>query len=85
MKIKAIEDDDLREGDEFRFTNKPNCKASSTFIAVRNDEVVVTRRFSNLENLPDDTPVIAHWHGQYRTEGFQSTIGALKKKAVTSQ
>jgi hypothetical protein len=25
--------------------------------------------------------VLAHWHGQHRTDGFATTVGALKKLA----
>jgi hypothetical protein len=28
-----------------------------------------------------DTPVLAHWHGQYRTDGFSTTVAELKAKA----
>jgi hypothetical protein len=83
MKITACERDDLRDGEEFIFVKKPTVQAPSTFTAITDTEVIVTRRFSNLESLPDKTPAIAHWHGQYRTEGFLSTVGDLKKKSKT--
>jgi hypothetical protein len=83
MKITPCEKDDLRDGEEFIFVKKPTVQAPSTFTAVTNDEIIVTRRFSNIGHLPDATPVIAHWHGQYRTEGFLSTVGYLKKKSKT--
>jgi hypothetical protein len=31
--------------------------------------------------LPGSTAVIAHWHGQYRTEAFLSTVDDLKAMA----
>jgi hypothetical protein len=77
-----ITGDDLRDGDEFEFTNKPSNLASALFIAITDDEVIATREFSALGRLPDKTPVIANWHGQHRTDGFLTTVGELKKKAA---
>lgn len=73
---------DLRSGDEFEFTCNPNNRAASTFAALTSDDLLVTRRATALFDLPDDTPVLAHWHGQYRTDGFGMTVGMLKAKAV---
>ena len=82
MRVEAGEaEGDLRDGAEFRFVKKVNCQAPSTFTVVAQGMVIVTRRFSNLFKLPDDTPIVAHWHGQYRTEAFLSTLGKLKAKA----
>jgi hypothetical protein len=72
---------DLRPGAEFEFTSKPSNMAASTFTAVRPERVIVTRRFTSLESLPAETPVIAHWHGERRTDAFLSTVGELKAKA----
>jgi hypothetical protein len=83
MEIIPCEKEDLRDGAEFIFVKKPTVQAPSTFTAVRGDEVLITRRFSSFENMPDETPVIAHWHGQYRTEAFLSTVGELKRKSKT--
>jgi hypothetical protein len=47
-------------------------------------ELRVTRHASQLFDLPDRTPVLAHWHGQYRTDGFATTVGELKAKAKES-
>ena len=30
------------------------------------------------------TPVLAHWHGSYRTDGFSTTVGELKEKASSA-
>jgi hypothetical protein len=30
-------------------------------------------------------PVIAHWHGEWRTDGFLLTVGGLKAKAAEWQ
>jgi hypothetical protein len=70
----SITGDGLRPGDEFRFINKPANCASSTFAALTGDGLLVTRRATALFHLPDETPVLAHWHGQYRTDGFAMTI-----------
>ena len=80
MKLTGCEDGDLRDGSEFLFTGKPTNMAQGTFVAITKDCVFVTRRFSNIANLPSQTKVIAHWHGKYRTEGFSSTVGKLKAK-----
>ena len=74
--------DDLRNGGEFEFTNKPGNMASALFIAVTDDGIVATRTFTTLVRYPDKTPVIANWHGQHRTDGFLTTVGELKKKAT---
>jgi hypothetical protein len=72
---------DIRPGAEFRFTNKPSNKAASTFAALVDDKLVVTRRAEELFTLPDSTPVLAHWHGERRTDGFSMTVSLLEKKA----
>ena len=82
MDIIPIEDADVRDGKEFEFTKKPSNMAASTFTAITNDKTYVTRRFTNLKDLPDDTPVIAHWHGHRRTDAFILTISKLKEKAA---
>jgi hypothetical protein len=50
-------------------------------VALVNGEMVVTRRAADLFSLPDDTPILAHWHGQHRTDGFAMTVRLLKDKA----
>jgi hypothetical protein len=72
---------DLRPGAEFEFTGKPSNMAASTFTAITPERVIVTRRFTSLEKLPPETPVIAHWHGERRTDAFLSTVGELSAKA----
>jgi hypothetical protein len=72
----------LRPGAEFKFTSKPSTMAASTFTAITPERVIVTRTFTDIAKLPPDTPVIAHWHGQYRTEAFSSTVGELAAKAT---
>ena len=79
MKITG---DDLRNGDEFKFTNKPGNLANALFIAINNYEVFATRDFTELARFPDKTPVIANWHGARRTDGFLTTVGELKKKTA---
>lgn len=80
MEVAAPEQEDLRPGGEFRFTVKPTNMAASTFMAVTTGGVTITRRFSNLQKFAEDTPVIAHWHGDRRTDAFLSTVGDLKAK-----
>lgn len=77
-----ITGDSLRGGMEFRFLNKPGNAAAANFIAVTNDEVIVTRRATELFALPDNVPVIANWHGERRTDAFLLTVGELKAKAT---
>ena len=81
MANHALITGDVRPGAEFQFTAKPSNLAASTFTALVNGKLVVTRCAMNLFQLPDDTPVLAHWHGQYRTEGFAMTVAELKAKA----
>lgn len=73
---------DARPGHEFQFDAKPTVMAAAVFVAITEEGATVTRRFSNIENLPDDTPVVANWHGQRRTDAFITTVGELKRKAV---
>ena len=73
---------DVRPGNEFKVTSSATTKAPATFIAVLTDELRVTRKLSELFDLPDTTPVIAHWHGTHRTDGFTTTVAELKAKAV---
>jgi hypothetical protein len=72
---------DVRPGSAFRFACKPSNVATSTFAALVGGGLVVTRQATKLFDLPDDTPVLAHWHGQWRTDGFATTVGELKSKA----
>ena len=72
---------EVRPGSEFRFENKPSNAAAATFAALVDGRLVVTRYAAHLFHLPDDTPVLAHWHGQWRTDGFATTVGELKAKA----
>jgi hypothetical protein len=72
---------DVRPGAEFQLTAKPSNMAQSTFAAVLPEEIRVTRRLTELFDLPNDTPVLAHWHGEWRTDGFATTIGELRIKA----
>jgi hypothetical protein len=72
----------VRSGAEFEFTVKPASKAPATFAALLPDELRVTNHAAELFSLPDATPVLAHWHGQWRTDGFATTVGELKAKAA---
>lgn len=68
-------------GSGFRLTTKPSNMAHSTFTAITEDKAIVSRRLTDILSLNDNTPVIAHWHGQYRTEAFALTIKELKELA----
>jgi len=82
VKIEGTDEGyDLRPGSEFEFTVKPSNMAASTFMAIAPERVIVTRRFTSIEILPPETVVIAHWHGERRTDAFLSTVGELKAKA----
>lgn len=72
----------LRPGNEFRFVNKPANAAAANFIAINGEEVIVTRRATDLFTLPDNVPVIANWHGERRTDAFVLTVGELRTKAA---
>lgn len=72
---------DFRKGSEFQITAKPHCKSASTFVAWVPDGLFVTSHMDALFNLPDDTVVVAHWHGEWRTDGFGTTVKELKIKA----
>src|ERR1700722_1229856 len=73
---------DVRLGSDFRLTCKPSNAASATFVAVHDGVILVTRRLIDIIHMPDETPVVAHWHGQHRTDGFSLTIADLKDMAV---
>ena len=79
MNIRMI---DARPGEEFRLTVKPTVCARSTFTAFDGSEAICTRRLNDILGLPDATPVIAHWHGEQRTDAFLVTVGILKRKAA---
>lgn len=78
--IESFEEWDIRPGDEFRFEKSPGSAADAVFIALYLGNAIVTRRFDNLLLYPEHTPVIANWHGQYRTDAFSTTVGELIKK-----
>ncbi|MGA3006067.1 MAG: hypothetical protein ABSE20_30610 [Acetobacteraceae bacterium] len=53
--------------------------SAANFIAIKDDEVIVTRRATDLFMLADNVFVIANWHGERRTDAFLLTVGELKK------
>jgi len=71
----------LKPGCEFEFCAPPDRQAAASFVAIAADEAIVTRRAADLFGLPDDTPVIANWHGERRTDAYLLTVGELKAKA----
>lgn len=72
---------DVRPGGEFRLQRKASSLADATFIALLDGSARVTRRLTDLFGLPDETTVLANWHGQYRTDTFKLTIGELRRLA----
>lgn len=76
---------DVRPGQDFRLEAKPHNVAAGAFIALSGGEAIVTRRLSSILHLPDDTPVIANWHGQRRTDAFATTVGRLRDLASISK
>jgi hypothetical protein len=70
---------DARPEHEFQFENFPGNLAQAAFVAIVDGGAVVTRRATDLFELPDDCPVVANWHGQRRTDAFATTVGYLKK------
>jgi len=50
---------DVRPGRELEFTRKPGNMAASTFSALVEGKLVVTRRAEDLFTFPDDTPVFS--------------------------
>jgi len=73
---------DMRPETEFRLQVKPENMQAASFIALGADEVVVSRRLTDLFRLPDDCVVLANWHGERRTDVFRTTVGYLKKLAA---
>jgi hypothetical protein len=71
----------VRPGDEFEFRQKPHLAAPSTFAALVDGRLIVTRHATELFDYPNSTPVLAHWHGERRTDGFATSVGELKAKA----
>ncbi len=71
----------VRPGSEFEFKTKPGNAARATFITIRDGKFFVTRYATSLFDLNDDVIVIANWHGTYRTDAFETTVGELKEKA----
>ena len=74
----SIGGEDLRDGSEFRLTEVSHRKTSANFIAISNHEIIVTRRLSDILDLPQSTEVLANWHGERRTDLFRTNIGMLR-------
>ena len=70
----------VRPGADFQFTAKPTNQAPAAFAALLPDELRVAKRAADIFGLPDATPVLAHRHGQWRTDGFATTVGELKAR-----
>ena len=73
--------DCIQPGSEFEITKKPTWEARSTFSAITDQGLHVTKRLSDLFNYEDDTMVLAHWHGTYATNAYILTVGQLREKA----
>lgn len=72
---------DFRPEHEFQFENLPSNLAQASFIALVDNGAFVTRRATDLFDLPNECEVVANWHGQRRTDAFATTVGYLKKIA----
>lgn len=70
-----------RPGKEFQLTYKPANCAPANFIAITDGKAIVSRRLNDILDLPDETPVVANWHGTYRTDAFSTTVGELRAQA----
>lgn len=72
-----------RNGSDFKLTVKPSNMANATFVMPLPDKARVTRRLTDLLELSiySNTPVIANWHGNHRTDAFSTTIGELRQRA----
>lgn len=78
MKIYGSE---LKPASEFKFTNTLTSMSASTFSALTEEGLFVSRTFYDLKDLPEETPVMAHWHGARRTDAFVGTLGEFKQLA----
>jgi len=78
MKIYGPE---LHPAVEFKFMNTLTSMSASTFSALTEEGLFVSRTFYDLCALPDNTPVMAHWHGARRTDAFVGTLGEFKQMA----
>jgi len=77
-----IEGPDVRDGSEFRLLRKPTQAQASTFSVLHDGGLYVTRKPTDVLSLFGDRPnlpVLAHWHGEYRTDGFALTVGELSQ------
>jgi len=69
-----------RKGAEFEFYDA-SLSMKAPIIALTEKAAIYGTSFKQIEHLPDETVVIACWHGQYRTDGFLTTVGELRAKA----
>jgi len=69
-----------RKGEEFEF-HDATLSMKAPIIALVEGGAVYGTSFKQVEHLPDETTVIACWHGQWKTDGFLTTVGELRAKA----
>lgn len=80
--MKTFVGECIRDSSEFRLLTKPHVMAAATFVAPDGDTIRVTRGPADLFDLPSQTEVSAHWHGERRTDGFRLTVAQLKSMPV---
>lgn len=69
----------LRPGSEFEITTPATQKAKVPYLIITDTEIVATHYLNEVYNYPGDTQVIAFWPGQWRTDGFITTVSELAK------
>jgi len=70
---------DVQPGERFIMEKPPQQAAQATYITICDGNLYATRHVTELFNLPNDTKVLANWHGKYRTDVFDLTVGKLKE------
>ena len=48
-------------------------------------EVRVIDRAAGVAELPEDTPVMVQWRGQWRSDFFSTTAGEVKRRLATKE
>jgi hypothetical protein len=72
----------LQSGVWFQFASKKKDHVAwpATFCIFAEGIAYVTRYPNKLWRYPDETPVIANWHGERRTDSFVTSVGELREK-----
>ena len=70
----------LQAGENFEFCDS-SLSRNAPFIALVAGGAICGQSFKHINHLPDETVVIACWHGKRKTDGFLTTVGELRSKA----